>query len=430
MVSIDGDIYSMDTGGTLTKRFEGTDGTVWNFEDMEKTPNLPQLWMLNGTDKPKKWDGVTFTDWAGEPPNGTMARVWKNIMVIGGHPLWPQRLFFSKIGDPEAPAKETANGGYGDRFVDIRTSADDVQPLQWLEVLGDSLLIFKKNVIFRMFDSTTFSFQRVSSVGCEGRFQTCIALERCYFFHRSGVYSISEDGNLIFESRRIEPIFNSTSDQFPINQTLLSKVRMASTPDRKVMIAMPTSASEGNNLVIEGVLDLKEDEIPWIPHELPAASLAIYRQAEKDELVGGDSGKAKLLRFFAGANDDGLPIESEIFSSWRKFLSEEPLERLRRFNCHVEGAVTAEIYGDLDSDSALDAKRLEPEVDQPLEWDDGAQWDDGLPWNPQTEDLFQRVRPETRSRYHAVRFLNTELDKTWTISMAEFAFRGGKEHTD
>ena len=61
-------------------------------------------------------------------------------------------------------------------------------------------------------------------------------------------------------------------------------------------------------------------------------------------------------------------------------------------------------------------------------WDGGV-WDDGGVWNDSLgQATFERARPESRGRYHSIRFENSEATTVFTIYSIEFAIRGGKEH--
>lgn len=441
MLSIDGSVYYMTTGGALTLLFAGTAGTVWCFEQMEYNPGTgykDYLWMMNGVDKPQKWDGTTLSEWKGKPPNGTMLRVWKNRMCISGVAKFPQRVFYSEVANPEKPEDET-NGGYGTNFIDIRTSEDDLDPVTWFEIIEDNLLIFKKRSVNATVDDATFSFRRLADVGCEDRFQSCVLFGKAYFFNRAGVYSVNTQGLTLCESINLDPMF---FDEGPvrINQSALSKVRMAVTRDRRVLAAVPTNGSATNNIIIEAIPELvrlnprRESRrllrTPWMLHELPASSLCTFRVTDDDELVGGAADAAKMYRFFTGLTDDGVAINSRWFSGWKSLIAEENLERIRRVNVELEGRCVVEVYKDFNASVPRFAKILESSTDPKSEWDDGEVWDDGKPWDPIGGTELRRVRPESRGRYHAIRITNNVLETTWEIDTIELAYRGGKEITE
>lgn len=423
--SIDGDIYSCDTGGVLTSRFDGTAGKVWCFEAMQDSAGADYLWAMNGTDTPKKFTtGFVASDWADSPPNGTMIRVWRNRMIVSGVAANPQRLFYSNTGDPESPA-----ASFGDNWIDIRTSDDDLDPITWLEILGDTLLVFKKRSVYAIYDPVSFSFRRIGSPGCEDRFQSAVVGGNAYFFARDGVYA-TQGINVSYESDAI-------NNWFPdhLNFAHLSKARMAASRDRRLYLAVPTEASY-NDRLLELLPDLRArirpqgrpviTSGPWVIHDLPVASMATFRPVNVDVLIGADANASKLHTLFEGTDDDGVAISSFWLTSWKSIVSEEPFERLRRVNLMQSGRVRVDIYSDLDILVSKWSATKETVEDADTLWDGGL-WDGGT-WDPRYSTQLLRHRPERRGRYHAVKFSNNELDKSFAIYAAELVVRGGKEH--
>jgi hypothetical protein len=382
------------------------------------------MWMMNGTDTPQKWDGAAAgtSAWAGTPPAGSMCRVWKNRMCVAGVTLTPQRLFFSDIGNPESPAT-----AYGTNWVDIKGSEDDLDPITWLEVLGDNLFVFKRRSVWRVINPTTFDNDRVANVGCEDRFMSMELMGRLYWLNREGVYSLASRGGLAYESMNLQPYFQQT-----VNTAAFSRARMGVSRDRRLFVAVPTGSSTTNSRLLEGIPELQATRkdgtkrTPWIIHDLPVSSMAVFRIGSLDEIVAGDASAAKVHRLFTGLSDDGVAITSDYFSSWKGLITEEPFERIRRVNIEHDGKFVLELYQDLNSNVVKFSEVMEAPVDPDPLWD-GGQWDGGQ-WDPISSTILERVRPERRGRYHALRFRNNELNKTWTIYGGEMALRGGKEH--
>lgn len=421
MASIDGTIYKFSTSGAATSVFAGTAAKVWDFEAMLNVSNSPRLWAMNGTDNPKKYDGTTVSDWANSPPNGTMMRVWRNRMLIAGVAGSPQRLFYSDVGDPESPVTT-----YGTNWVDIRSSEDDDDPITWLEVQQEYAVVFKKRSVWVVYDPVAFNNRRIGGPGCEDRFQSAELLGKIYYLARDGIYSVDGSGPPRYESRKLGPLFASS-----VNMASISKARLAPTRDRRLLVAVPTGAD--NDLLLEYVPDLggwrkqgKIVEPPWMIHDFKCSSLATFRPVNTDVVIAGASDAAKLHTLFAGTNDDGVAIDAYWFGPWNRFLSEEPLERLRRLNVEKSGDCTVECYTDLNGSAPVFTASIPaPVVADPL-WDGGT-WDGGV-WEAGSATHFKRVRPECHGRYHAIKFRNNQLDKTFTIYAVEAAIRGGKEH--
>lgn len=348
-------------------------------------------------------------------------------MIISGVPGFPNRVFFSDIANPESPAAT-----YGTNWIDIKSSEDDVEPVTWMDLVGDVLIIFKKRSVWAVFDPTTFANHKLGTPGCEDRFQSVYLLGQLYYLCRDGIYTVSPNSAPELVTRQITPYFANT-----INHAAWQKARMGVSRDRRVFCAVPTGSSTENNRLIEGIPEAATAKrvgghyvtsIPWMFHDLAAASLTTFRIGNNDDLFAGDPVNAKLHTLFTGTNDDGAAIDSHYFTSWRGLLTEEPLERLRRINMEISGDVTLDLFQDLHSDNPVWSRRFSDVIDPDPLWD-GGPWDGGT-WDPTSFGArFVRGRPDKRGRYHALKYRNNELNKTWTIFTTEVALRGGKEHT-
>jgi hypothetical protein len=428
ILSAAGSIYSL-SGNLITLRQTGAGGSVWSFEQGTNVSNLDFLWAMNGVDAPVRWDGLTgtFSAWANTPPNGTMLRLWKNRMCIAGQAANPQRLFFSDIGNPESPAAT-----YGTNWIDIKSTEDDRDPITWLEVVGDYLLVFKRNSVWRVHDSNTFANTRLGNPGCEGRFQSAVVGNRCYFFSRAGIWSTTGSEAPAYESDKIE---NFLQDN--LNYSALSRVRLCGFRHQKLYIAVPFGTTDQNSRLLEFIpklQDLTDATAPtggaWLVHDYACASLANFRPLSEDFIACGASDAEKLFRLFDGRNDDGSAINAHWWSSWRPLLAEEPFERIRRVNVEMNGRLKLEVLRDFEASPNF-IKVLETGDDEDPTWDgDGPEdtWDNGGLWSAVELTQLRRARPESRGRYHSVRVSNDVLDKIFTVYAMEFALRGGKEH--
>jgi hypothetical protein len=342
-------------------------------------------------------------------------------------------LFFSDIANPESPAST-----YGTNWIDIKSAEDDTDPITWLDVVQDTLIVFKKRSVWAVFDPVNFSNRRIGSPGCEDRFQSVELYGVLFYLCRDGIYSVDPNTYPEYESRNLGPIFQGVGNPVGIiNPAAWSTARLAASRDRRLFVALPIGSSTVNNLLLEGVPDLRgithvsgrriTGDMPWMPHDFPCASLATFRSVNTDDLVAGDSGAAELHKLFSGTNDDGAAITSYWMGPWAGALTEEPFERVRRVNVLRSGRVVVDLFQDLKSDAAVFSQVLEAPVDPDPLWDGGV-WDGGT-WDPEASLGLARMRPEKRGRYHALQFRNDVLDKTFTIYTAELAIRGGKEHT-
>lgn len=422
--SINGTIYSCSTSGALSILFAGTAGTTWSFEQGQDSAGVDYLWCINGVDTPKKISTAgAVSNWLNTPPNGTMLRLWKNRMCIGGVTAFPQRIFYSDIANPESPSAT-----YGTNFIDIKTTDDDLDPLTWFEVIADHLLVFKKQSVWQVYDSNSFANQRLGSPGCENRFMSCVSEDRCYYFHRSGVWSTNGADSPVYEAEAIENYLIEN-----LNYTQIAKVRMAASRDRRVFVAFPLSVDTENSRLLELVPYLRRarregaraSNGAWTMHDYNVAALATFRPVDVDVLMAADTVEG-LMQLFNGANDDGVAIDARWKFGWRAVLGEEPLERVRRVNVELSGSCTVSVFTDFQEGASYTALLLSTGDDPDPLWDGGT-WDSGI-WDSVAAVQLKRIRPETRGRYHCVEFRNIELDTSFKILRAELVIRGGKEH--
>lgn len=103
-------IRVLNGAGNTSKFQQSDDGVTWT--DItgggSRSTNIPwvfvqanqNLYGVNGTDTPIKFDGATITTMAGIP-NGTAIEWWKNFAWVMGVKTAPDRLYFSNVNDPE-----------------------------------------------------------------------------------------------------------------------------------------------------------------------------------------------------------------------------------------------------------------------------------------------------------------------------------------
>lgn len=421
-LSINGDIWRCTTAGAFTSLVDGTNAKTWHFEQGQDSAGVDKLWCMNGTDPAWKIsnDGSTVTAWAGTPPNGTMMRLWRNIMVVSGVAATPQRVFFSDIGNPESPVT-----AYGTRWKDVKTTEDDADPVTWLEIIGDLLIVFKKQSTWVINDETTFAAKRLGAPGCEDRFQSGVIKNRAYFFNRNGVWSTEGVNAPRLESEKIE---NYITDN--LNYSQLAKARVMPTRDRRLMVALAFGASTVNNRMLEflpdlvavkGVTDPRSGA--WTVHDYFVDSFCSFRPSNVDVVMAGITGKLHTL--FTGTTDDGAAYSAFWWTGWRSLISEEPFERIRRVNVEFAGKLIVETYKDFEAVPDHTGSVNAPADLDPF-WDGGS-WSGGT-WDPMASVLLGTTRPESRGRYHSVRFFNADNANPFTIYAGELAFRGGKEH--
>lgn len=217
MASVEGDIFSVDVTlsdtGTRTSIFAGTAGNVWDFQPAKNAAGTSHLWCVNGTDNNKKiTTALAASDWTinnGSAQKPKCICYWKGRMVAAGGTIANSRLIFSAIGDPETWA---AND-----FLDLRDINDPADQIVDMKVLGEDLIIFRRNSIWRIYDPTGFANQKIHDVGIASVNQVAEWEGRLYFPTRYGLYS-TNGVSLKLESKKLET-FN-----FQLNSELMRVV--------------------------------------------------------------------------------------------------------------------------------------------------------------------------------------------------------------
>lgn len=425
--SVDGDIYRINASGVPSLLYNGTSGTIWDFEQATDVANNLYMWCMNGTDPPQKIDTAgAISAWGGSPPNGTILKLWRNRMAVSGVAANPQRVFFSDIGNPEAPV-----GDYSTNWVDIKGTEEDLVPITALESFSDDLYTFKVKSIWAITNGNSpWDNQRIATgLGTEGRFQTAILQSKMYFFNRQGVWSLTSDLRVTEESDPIKPLWSTR-----VNPTALTKARLIASPKNRILCALPLDNNAQNSHVLEFVPNLNFRKIglrrsltmPSIClHDYPVSAFCIFRPGAEDLLYGAESTSTKIHELFRGTSDDGVAINAYWLTGWRAIINEEPFERIRRVNLQMSGEVDVSVYRDY-NEVAVHVQRLSTAADADPLWNGGI-WDGGT-WDPASGVALKTSRPDSRGRYHALRFGNSTKDTTFTIYAAELAIRGGKEH--
>jgi hypothetical protein len=250
------------------------------------------LFIVNGENVNKKWDGTTFADQAGSPPIAKYIRVHKNRMFLAGNPTNPSRLYFSELGDPENwPVLY---------FIDI--GKGDGDKITGFGVLLDNLVIFKTNSIWVLQGDSPSNFvlrKVVDGYGSVSQTSITNVKETLAAFTKDGVFFF--DGvRSALASEKIEKTIKN------LNKSYLS-LASAVFFDNKLYIAVPEGDSMKNNLVL--VFDTLRTA--WTLYRgIPVSEWVVWRKYNQDILLFGSSETGQVYEFGVGYSDDGNPIEA------------------------------------------------------------------------------------------------------------------------
>jgi hypothetical protein len=432
MISVNGKIYSCNSNGEITLRHTGTVGTIWDFQQFADTAFKDWVYCCNGTDTPQKWDGASAetVEWKatkGALPNGSILAVYEDRLMISGVSGTPQRVFFSQFGDPEA-----ANNEYG--FLDVRGPDDELDFVTAIVVLGARCFVFHRRNVFAIFDPVKMNNRRIGSPGAYSRFQVAELESKLYFFNPQGLWSTA--GEVItMESGSINNWF---PEHLTLTEEALSKARLLATKDSypRLLLSVAHEGNPDNSILIEMVPHINFRRIggrrylllpAFMLHTFKVTCLVAWNPHGYEEIIiGGQVGK--LYRLFHGENDDGEEIQAHWQSSWMAIQGEEPYERVRRLNVELSGDAIVDVFGDFSEQPKFSQALPNPQIaTQDLKWEGGI-WEGGI-WGGTQVYRFTRVRPESRARFHSIKFRTLESGKPFFINVAELAVRGGKEIT-
>jgi hypothetical protein len=351
--------------------FTGSSGP-FNFTIFKPQGGVETAWIMpvGAGVPPQKWTSGSSTAWLNSPPAPAQCITnWRGRIILanflGG---LENRLCFSDVGNPESPA-----ASYGNNFIDF---LDDSVGIQNLVVLNDRLYIFKPNAVYEVYDANTFANRLVCRPGTPGPNMAVghSPTGRLYWWASDGhIYSSNAaPGNIIQETAKIGVGIglgngylgpNNPSWGGPGTMTNLNG-RMLTAPWMNTIYFF-----YGTNFQTS----VKDRCLELIPGEPGNPALFFHTCSILDAAVGGvlpnvlgggfttpnppgivasaapaSAVIGRTYQLFAGTNDDGVAISSLWESSNRPFISEEPIERIRRVDARYSGVFKYEEFDSMD----------------------------------------------------------------------------------
>lgn len=423
----DGDIYKLSLGSTLalwTKIFNSAAVPDWIIIGTADSAGSPATYFMptSTTDTPKKWPliGGVMVAWPGTPPTQGLAGVyWRGRVVIAGY---GNRLLYSDVGNPESPA-----AGYN--FIDIYDQASSANCA--LLVHRNNLYLFKDRSIWLIYDPNTFANRLiVSETSTWDRFTVCSnpVTNRMYWWSPvdGHIHSSNGETDNVIETRDVAPLLRSLPHSYAVDSDLPHHYRLVVDPQTgSVMFAFTTSTSTSahdNDQMLEICCSMGKPgnheillhnystrALFTIPTQVPSTNFAHPSQVL---VASSESAASEIHQLFNGTNDDGAAIVSRYTSSWAPFISEEPMERIRRMNFLYRGDPVIDVSSTPTPEAAPSVVTFTPTSFA------GA---DSL------DRTYTSMKgPNRKGRYHRFQVRNSVLDKAWSMSALEFVLRGGK----
>jgi hypothetical protein len=251
---------------------------------------------FNAVDPPKKFDGTTFSNLGGTPPNGSIPAVFKDRVYVTGVDPNYSTVYYSSTGNPE-------NWPVFNNF-DVNNNDGDRNMA--LVPVFDSLMIFKEFSIweFQVDSKNNPSVLRYVTldVGTTSRRSIVNIGGIVYFFSRKGIYQLaSRYPELI--SLKVQDFIDAVTDPYAV---------FAFKDGNKYCLWIGNVTVEGRtytNCVL--VYDTLQDtwKIRTLAHAITCASDFIGTDKLQNIYLGSSAGKT--YTWARGYSYAGTPIEME-----------------------------------------------------------------------------------------------------------------------
>lgn len=417
-------------------------------------------------DSPKKTSPTSgFTSWTGTnvPKDVRSMVTWRGRLVatqlnLKSAGVIESYLLYSEAGDP-------TNWGSGPNKLRI---PDDTGSLDGkLIVHKNNLYLIKERSLWMIYDPNTLFNRLIAPVGI-GTFANLDSAVSCPFDGRlywldatsGNIWSTNGETDCVLENTKFplrasshpdfSPVWLPTSLGYPDSRVSLSKVstaRMAYDPQRQSILVSfhntdSNPAADSVSYVVEILLRGKPGNHPIYLHKYQPCITHMFSGGVDDNNTStGLPGNPSVVH--SSPHPSGVTTGRSLFqtfgdstggdyadkiggvvsrnyrpsfwkSGWKPFLSEEPLERVRRINMNYRGALALKYYAS--SDPSFVAPKVWQSAD--LAYTSGTKQD---------RDFIDLRPPAYKGRYHAFDLLSvTTPAERFKVSMLEFVFRGGK----
>lgn len=169
---------------------------------------LDFTFMVNGTEATAVWNGNTGSSFsttgnALNAPSGTLIENFRGRMWIAGNITFPDRLYYSSVptavGTPVVTWNTDVTTG---QWIDISPSDGDT--ITGLQRYKTTMLVFKTNRIYRVFDIGQTDADPQYNVGTSSNESIVETKAGVYFHHASGFYQYNAYGQIQEISRPIQ----------------------------------------------------------------------------------------------------------------------------------------------------------------------------------------------------------------------------------
>ena len=420
-------LEAIDTGGAALSS-DTTPTSAPHFFARFGGPTAERLYIANGSDSVKHWDGSAFTTptYTGTNPNGRFLAVtsWDNRLAnarISGTSAGanPSSVIFSEQGDPH-----TWKVAAPDRtFVDL--TPGDGEQIMGMVSWREFLFVFKESKFFVFYGTSVgangypvFEYRAVTAgVGLASSRALAVGRDGVYFLDRKGVYRTQgEEPEQV--SDLIDPIFLGAAGDFyrggVLSQGAITNCAMTWI-DERIYLAFPTGSTNDRTLVFDPRYGW------WTLWDLPAAALTGFRVGNSEDLcfayASGTNHIARVSSLYT--NDDAAAITSRWKSGWTDYDS-PVIKAVRESKLWGRGQIQVGIAKDFTDPRSYDSVNFDSGLDT---WGDGLgsdTWKDGSnssdTWGPTGGAIRPKlVRSAIRGTVFSTELKNSTLNQTWRV---------------
>jgi hypothetical protein len=348
-----------------------------------------KIYMTNGVDDYRWWDGVT-PGTVPTAPKGKFIRLWQDTMYVAGVPGELTKLYQSAAGDAETYPISN--------FTHLHK--DDGDPITGLGNDGYFLVVFKRGRGFIIYNAANL-FSRLIDYekGCESHFSIINHENSLYYLSKFGIvlWNNQSPGQIV--SDRLDPLFQSNI----LNFSVLDK-SYAYRTEHRVGWALPETGQSTPSFQVEFYPHLPE--APSTIHRIPAQAFALWRSGTVEHLLGAKTTGNKVLRLFNGPTDDGEAFPSFFRTGWTDWDWPNSRKYLRYLRILAKGKFSINFLRDY-QDAIIKTRQVSLESDVDL-WDVNEAFDINATWGggstrPQWTDL----QPDVYGRQFAMEFHGT-----------------------
>jgi hypothetical protein len=343
-------------------------------------------------------------------------------MWVGGITGSNDRVYESNPGDAETFGVSS--------WVDIAKGDGDI--LTALGSDGLTLIVWKRNRTFTIYDPTTFANRVVDfEKGCESHFSVVSFENAVYFLSRRGICQYLGDSPSRYLSYKIDPIFDPNVLNFAALDSVTSYL-----VGTRVGWMVPEAGQTLPTFQIEyyprlGARSPDQETSgvgPFAFQRVPSHFAVLYRYGATERLIGAHNAANKILWFGrpGQGTDDGTVFQGLIESGAFDFKTQDRTKYIRRMRFLGRGRFNVQVRRDFLSNLyrtyTVDLTALTDT------WSVGDTWGVGT-WGPDSNLKQTRVNTDMYGRFFALVFIDAESTsgrKIVSVGSVDYSLSAGE----